>query len=230
MNKKEKYSHIYSDTIFMRLGLLVFVASIASGCISLHPVDVSFVSVRAVDYKHQKELPPPNNSSTESTNNNTVLRKVPVGRMNYDSNLKPHRLMLKVEFQSNDNLSHIITKKNYPLGGEAFYCDGPGLQVLKGDYSVYWNGVNLSYVDNGLVGLDEATRPVTYYLFLNARGSLKGASDFARFNLIKNPKDICFRLEGGSAGIGYRSKNVIIPKEKIRQALAEWNRSGGFNM
>jgi hypothetical protein len=201
------------------LVLVIFSGLFIIGCVSTYPVDLELVSVAVKDYKYQEELPP-TSEKPEKHFKNLDSSKPPVGIRHYQSSDKSHRLMLKVEFQTKEDLARLRVNRHFVLAKQAFLCQHPKVPVLLGDPSVYWKGINLSYVLENPITRNESDRLFVYYTFFDVRYDFSGPTSFRRFDLLKKSEDICFQLKGGNnTGFGYESNVVVISKEAIMKAL-----------
>jgi len=207
-----------------------------AGCISNIPADLAVTSVQAVDWRDQDEMPGPGASGLLGMVPPRVLAAM---GQSVKGGPKPSRLLLKIEFTSTVNLAKYAFSNSYTLGINGYFCDRPG----KGGYSaadfiglsvpsVYWRG--MEYLEYDPDKIDQFRggpgRPITYYIYIRVMNNetrwLNEPDE--GFNLMQNPRDICFVVRGGNnTGFGYKSNIVVISKDAIITALR--NRPPGFD-
>jgi hypothetical protein len=199
-----------------------------SACASETIHDVTFSSVRAVDYHDQTELPLPGDLRpyiASMAGNPAILRAPPTasGLPALETAERPHIAILKVEFTSGRDLSKI--KFADGLSTESFFCRRPDTKVLLGGVRIYSDGqVVPSGYEEAVQRSSTPTGPLhTYYTFLWVARSGGHPGDrpvYEAFDLRRDPEDVCFRLVGGEyRAFGYYSNTVTIPKALIARAL-----------
>lgn len=203
------------------LRLLPVLTLILGGCVSTSIRDLAVVSVEAVDYHDQAEMPTP--SAAGLTGFMTDQQIVEYGLGNpYEE--RPHRLILKATFTSETNLARFVRDNGYNLGTGAHFCGRENEEVFLSFMDAYWRGINVARPgDDPSNQIDQSgEKPITYYFFLEAvrdKSIRPGSSSEVLFNLRERPEDVCFDLAGGNAPFGFRSNVVTIPKEMITSAL-----------
>ncbi|WP_143596126.1 hypothetical protein [Tistlia consotensis] len=216
-----------------KLGVACTVALIAtlfSGCATANtPDDLAFVSVQAVDWYDQDEMPGPAASPVLGMVNSSDLER---SGQSLTGTVKPHRLLLKIEFTSATNLSQFAMEHLYNLGNTAFLCNRPDDRLTISFSYVFWRGVRL-----GLQEIDPIQRQdelssgrITYYIFVNVadKERLQDKPPQAAFDLRRSPENICFYLRGGSeSGLGYKSNVVLVPEDAIATALTRASMGSG---
>jgi hypothetical protein len=212
-----------------------------SGCVADYPQDIAIVSIKVVDNREQAELPAPPmpgsikavdpyrdflfSLSDEKGVEPITPADIEVYFRNQESNqsfknAKQQKPLLKVTFQSKENLSNYIRSKSYTLSVVPFFCDRPDVSIRWGSPYVYWRGLNVSAPLNYAVKSGDNDM-FTYYAYLNAVDDFSGPSSYQKFDLRKNPEDICVQLKGGSMGMGFQSNVVEISKEEVISVLKE---------
>jgi len=197
------------------------------------------VSVQTVDYRDQAELPaPPKVGSVKLVDpyrDFLFALSEKKGEVSIDpsdiavyfrrqennqsfKNAKQKRFLLKVAFTSKENLHEFSRSKSYPLSMVPYFCKRPEAIVNLSSPRVFWQGLEVSAPLKYAVQQGEGEL-LTYYAFLNVTYEFTGPSSYERFDLRKNPEDICLQLRGGNMGIGFESNVVVIHKEKITEAL-----------
>lgn len=193
------------------------------GCVTQFTDDVEFVSVEAVDWRDYDEIPGPGSS--------ILLGLVPeqtiieMGEPVTGEKPEP-RLHLKIDFSTRINIGKLIQERTHHLRSDAYFCDRPDEEVLLGGYILYWNGYRF-----GPGGPDRiwwkpetAAAPIQYYFFTDVARSEEVTHHFTfhGFDLLNEPRDICFTLRGGQyEKLGYKSNTVVVPKAMIEAALRD---------
>lgn len=208
--------------------LAPFVAALLGGCISNTPVDLAVASVQAVDWRDQDEMPGPGASPILGM---VRSRDLALMGQSVTGGPKPPRLLLKIEFTSTVNLSKFVIDNSYNLGVRAYFCDRPG----KGDRpghgfiglsfpDIYWRSMRLGQHEPDPIEEQSgaAVKPIHYYFYadvVNNETRWINERDEG-FDLLRNPRDICFYVSGGNnSGFGYRSNTVVVPKDVVATAL-----------
>lgn len=171
------------------------------------------------DYKYLDELPPDKlKPGIEFVDVEKWMS--PTGEIIRDAFDKEHRTILKVYFQSYENIYLIRTKfAGYNLSVKAYFCNRPIVNWLSVKPELYWNGVDLTTVEKNPISDRYVGKPIMYYVLLNAY-SKQGWPDEKKFDLRKNADDVCVRVIGRAyLGLQYKSNELVIPKNMIMQAL-----------
>jgi len=198
-----------------------------TSCISKNtPPDLTFVSVQAVDWHNEPELPGLDANPLRSMAGDYFL--VLKGGL-VSSGEKPHHLLLKVNFESKTNLDELALRRSSDLVSSAFKCSDkmrsifstPSPQIGQG--FVYWRNNELNPYNGNIISDHSGTEgsQITYHIFLYLT---KAASLFDNrvqpgFDLLKQPEDVCFSVGGFNPPFGFESNIVIIPKASIVMAL-----------
>jgi hypothetical protein len=204
--------------------LVLLVVSLFCGSVAADSLDdLAFLSVQAVDWQDQNEMPGPGASPVLGMVNS---RDLEAKGQSVTGHEKPHRPLLKIEFTSATNLSRFVIEHSFNLGNTAFLCDRPS-DVLTLSFSyVFWRGMRL-----GLQEADPIRRqnellrvPVTYYIFIDVADKERPLDKPPQkaFDLRQNPENVCFYVRGGNElGRGYKSNIVVVPKDAIAAALTK---------
>jgi len=202
--------------------LIPLIAFVLGGCISTNtPGDLSLMSVQAVDWQDQAEMPGPGASPAIG-----MVKDSEIVRMGQSviGGKKPHRLILKIVFSSATNLSKFAADHSYNLGSDAYFCNHPkkGIGLVFPD--IYWNGLRLGPLEADPIqrNTNETGAPIEYYFFINVarKKVVPSIPPQEGFDLWQKPEDICFYLAGGNgSGFGYKSNVAVIPKDMIAAAL-----------
>jgi len=174
-----------------------------SGCISYNtPGDLTFVSVREVDWRDVPELSQPNPLL------GVQQRRGP---------------LIKVEFSTNTNLFKFSRDNSYPIGTLAFFCDqSEGLARLQHS-AVYSQGERVDIADDQQAKWAAVQEQLNHYIFFDveAEAQPKAKPPRRAYDLRQDPEDVCFHLRGGAAPapFGFRSNTVVVPKAAIAAAL-----------
>jgi hypothetical protein len=181
--------------------------------------DIQFLSVKAVDYHDQLEMPVPALAGLEplvgreAAERTAVIAGVPGRPME-----RPHRALLRVEFRSTKDLWGIARRKGVVFLHSSF-CQ-PNEFAALGDPTVYYRGRAIYWTnlaDSASTGSEEV---YYFYLSVSRRKSLKDIPPETGFDLRENPEDICFYVTG-SGFFGYKSAIATVPKGAISEALKE---------
>ncbi len=135
-------------------------------------------------------------------------------------------LILRIEFQSKENLQEYVRGHHYHLGARAYFCERrDGFHDLWGSWDVFWRGFNLSKLFLDTIPRVSETHPMTYYVFVDARlDRPKSVDAYGRpfptpYDLRKTAEDVCLQVKGGVFGFGYKSNVVKIPRQAIAEAF-----------
>ncbi|WP_147385749.1 hypothetical protein [Oleomonas cavernae] len=208
----------------MKLGFLTILCLVPlfSGCIEHHPDDLAYASIQSVDWQDQTEMPGPGASSLSGLVDSTTLALMGDSVMGGD---KPSRPLLKVEFTSVENLPRFVKEQNYAsLGAHAYYCDHPEEGTRLSFTTIYWRGHRLSPLERDGIQRDPqiSNKKITYYIYLDVKvdDRPKDIPPQLAFDFRRKPENVCFYLSGGNnIGFGFKSNIVVIPKDKIADAL-----------
>ena len=230
-----------------RVHNILAIALLLSSCVANTPNDLSFVSLTVVDFKNQAELPLKGVERTYAPYHDFMWNVMDekageaIGADDFRpyflsdqatelQNLKDHRPIFRIDFQTNRDLADLNNSfASYTMSFDRYFCDRPDAPIRWGLPGVYWDGLYLSAplnysIDRGPDG------KFTYYAFMHIFNEFPGPQRIRRdsvmvaeeqFDLRDLPADICFRVRGGSMGLGYRSNVVVIPKAAIIDALEQ---------
>jgi len=202
--------------------LFSFIAPLLGGCISTNvPGDLVLVSVQAVDWRDQDEMPGPGASPLVGMVNSRTLALM---GQSVTGGPKPSRPLLKVEFTSATNLSKFAIENSYNLANRAYFCDHPVKDVTLSFPYIFWRGTRLGQQEGDPIErqVQAARASITYYIFIDvAREPRPGDRPPQEgFDLRQKAEDVCFAVGGGNeSGRGYSSNTVVIPKDVIATAL-----------
>lgn len=197
-----------------------FVGIFLTACAAGSPQDLALSSVKAVNYRTQKEIPPPSAALAGLVG----IRNLPqLGISMNDS--KPNREMLRIEFSSNVNLPKFAFQNGYTLFSIAFFCDDPNAETPEvgriGLPDIYYEGVLLSKYDiNPIKDYDKP--PFKYYRYISVQSVIIRDKDDDKkefYDLRKLPRDICLKVRGGNYYGFFETNTVIITRETIVEAL-----------
>ena len=201
---------------------LSMMSIILAGCVSLNtPSDLALISVRAVDWHDQHEMPGPGASPVLGMVNSRVLAQ---SGQSVSGGEKPHRPLLKIEFTSATNLSQFVTEHSYNLGNTAFLCKRPEDRVTLSFSYIFWRGIRLGLREADPIRQrgEVVEAPITYYIFIDVADKERPQDIPPQkgFDLREKPEDVCFYLRGGNNwGRGYKSNVLIVPKSAIAASL-----------
>lgn len=227
--------------------VLITLLLFLNGCASLYPTDLVVSSLQVLERRDLAELPPvPSKSSGLFYNpykryiKELAKRKsgAPIkpedinqffsdySNNNKKKNEKPEEVIIKVEFQSVENLHNLVIKDGYTLANKSYLCANKDREVILGWPNIYWRGLNLSYGYNYLMK-EEKGKPFTYYTFIAPKflealpGKQMIHERIPTNDLLKYPEDVCFQIRGGYLASGFKSNVVVIPAEMIRKAISD---------
>ncbi len=216
-------------------------ALLLGGCIENYPKDIAVVSIKAVDYREQAELPAPPIKGTIKAIDpyrdflfalSEEKGKEPITPGDIEvyfrqqehnksfKNAKRQKPMLRVEFVSKENLHEFAKSKSYPVSIVPYFCDRPKTIVDLGGPRVFLQGLNVGGIPYNYAIQRENGKSLTYYAFLNVVYDFAGPSSYEHFDLRTNPEDVCFQLKGGAMGFGFESNVVMIPRAETIKALS----------
>jgi hypothetical protein len=181
--------------------------------------DIQFVSIKAVDYHDQVELPVPALAGLESL----VGRQAAERAMTMAPSAlpgpreRPHRQLLRVEFRSTKDLWGIARRKAVVFLHSSF-CNRKDSGQL-GDPTVYSHGQAVHWTNVPNEASTESEDIYHFYLNVSRKESPKDIPPRAGFDLRANPEDICFYVTG-SGIFGYKSALALVPKDAISAAFS----------
>jgi len=124
-----------------------------------------------------------------------------------------------------------LAKEGYNISNRTSVCDGASIdfrQLIQGYPGVY--DLHKDLYSFRVAGSSRSTStnsgPISYHLYFDPRQS--GFPNFHAYDLIHNPQDVCFRVDGVNEGIpllsellamGIRSDTVVIPKQTLIEAF-----------
>jgi hypothetical protein len=202
----------------------MIISLFGGGCVAAEtPGDLALISVQAVDWHDQDEMPGPGASPVLGMVNSHDIERT---GQSVTGREKPHRPLLKIEFTSATNLSQFVIEHSYNLGNTAFLCDRPSDRLTLSFSYVFWHGVRLGLQEADPIprAKESSTEPVTYYIFIDVadKERLQDRPPQKAFDLRQNPENVCFYVRGGNeSGRGYKSNVVVVSKDAIAAALTK---------
>ena len=218
-----------------KVASLLLAAVFLSGCVSNYPRDIDLVSVQSVNDRDLAEL--------EWRHFLVYLRKAQWERGDkviYEDDIekfsrilkrnkawyeqKPNAIVLKFQLRSKENLHQYARDKGVSLRASLYFCNRHNQAgFLRHVGYIYWQGINLSMIGGTpafSVQRSGNSQPLTYYTFAWASNETTN-SMIAPYDLRKSAEDVCLRVEGSSSYsfFQYRSNVIVIPREKIAEAL-----------
>ena len=196
-------------------------------------MQITYTSIRVVDYHDQLELPVPRLAGLETLvgrqQAESALASLPPG----GDDERPHRLLMRVDFRADVDLAELAYKKNSTVLAISLFCgtDNPDLSI--GPPTVYLQGQPLLQGKWGQATQSEASSSPgsrEYHFFFNVarRENFKSKPPQRGYDLRRNPEDICFYLTGGNPGwLGFKFKSRVatIPKSEIAEAFRKLDTS-----
>lgn len=192
-------------------------------------MQITYTSIRVVDYHDQLELPLPRLAGLETLvgrqQAEPVLPLLPPGV----GDERPHRLLMRVDFRADVDLAELAYKKNSTVLAISLFCgiDNPDSSI--GPPTVYLQGQPLLQGKWGQAAATQASsspRSREYHFFFNVahRENLKSKPPQRGYDLRRYPEDICVYLTGGGQGwfgFSFKSNVVTIPKSEIAEAFRQ---------
>lgn len=205
-------------TPFMSLPLALCLAS--SGLAHIKAADISFLSVRIVDYRNQQEHAAPRSTTLEE-----LIGRAPADQSTSaipakKTSDRPERLLLRVEFHSNVDLQ-AIANRDAVIFLHSYFCSHQNDFAVLSAPTVYFHGIPI-HAESMPHSTDPSSQGFTYYFYLNAVRRENRASKPMEmgFDLRVTPEDVCFYVTGsGALGLIYTSSTVVVPKEAIVAAI-----------
>jgi hypothetical protein len=200
--------------------IVILCALLLSGCVQKDK-SIRFTAVRVVDYYDQRELPVPSAAGLDALIGREAAKNLPPGMA--ESNERPHRLQLRIEFSSTSDLLD-VSQQGALLTVEGFVCSHPNDYALVAYSSVHFDGESLL---PGESPRDQKAivRERVYYFYASVarKASPMSGPPQIGFDLRISPEDICFQVEGrrGLLGVVYESKVARVPRSDIESALRE---------
>ena len=128
-------------------------------------------------------------------------------------------------------MAEYVYEAGYTLGFKGYFCGYYNKLTVPVETqlgsSVYWGPSNLSVFDLNYLIEQKAGEPITYRAFIEVDlppdyfDPIYGPQD--NFDFRVEARDVCFVLVGGAAPapIGFKSNEVMIPKDVIEEALKD---------
>lgn len=137
-------------------------------------------------------------------------------------------------FESNEDLLSLAKKMGANLSSDAYFCEKPKQQVLLGMPDIYSDSKNvmtLKIQDGERHKNDEESHQAWYryevVLFASWEADREAPRQhsetektyYLKYDLIKEPKDICVSISGGNMVQMIKSNTLTITAEEIRRVL-----------
>jgi hypothetical protein len=194
----------------MRSMLLICLMTLVGGCESYSP-KLEYLAVEFINESSYKNWVPPEDLST------------PIF-------LNQGEGLLRVEFAADSELVRRAVEDGTSLWNRTFFCDSPDTTVKLSSPDIYMDGLNVS-VGSGRQSIgDDAEEE--YYFWVRthwvenwkipeAIGRGSDQESYAKYDLRKDPEDICFQVFGGNMVSSFESKAVRIDSADIAHALTQ---------
>lgn len=203
----------------MRFWAWLLVFSLAA-CVSTDPADVELHSVEAVSWRDQMEMP--------GRDMNPVYSLVPCEVLEQDGQSalgsdRPHQLLLKVKYQTSENLFENYIAAGYNLGVYAKPCDAPERFPQLANTFVYWRGSMLDDLRSNIITPETPDDKFVYYFFIHGLRTerFRDNTVWPTYDIRQAKDDICFYLAGLKVPFGKRSNTAVINRAAIDAALRE---------
>jgi hypothetical protein len=112
---------ITKNSVFLTVALAVSVCLTSSSLANIKAADLSFTAVRLVDYHDQQELPAPRNAGLEELIGRTQADQASAVVRPEEPSERPHRLLLRVDFDSSVDLQS-IANRNATVFLHSYFC------------------------------------------------------------------------------------------------------------
>jgi len=201
----------------MTRAVATFVIAIAatwlSGCTANKPKDLEVSSINKVGKNSVSQL---------------------VGKSIHESWIESDFVV--IELSTKTDLLLYTKQKSYPLGFYGRFCDELdipvhmfGLFSKDGSDNTGLTYDRISQLAKLPVSKDEGR--FNYYVFapvflskdleIYGRPERDNAVFYKKYNLVENPRDLCFVVGGSGYGFGFKSNTAVLTKDSINKALGE---------
>ena len=207
---------------------LVFIALNVPLCLAqssrahIEAPDIGFSSVKLVDYHNQQELPAPRNAGLEELIGRTQANQAAAVIAPEASSDRPHRLLLRVEFDSAVDFQ-AIANKDATVFLHSYFCGHQNDFAVLSAPTVYLNGKPIRADHRAAQSSSRIPgQEFQYYYYLNAvrRENRNSKPPQMGFDLRVTPENVCFYVTGsGASGLLYTSSIALVPKEAIVAAV-----------
>lgn len=150
----------------------------------------------------------------------------------------PGNNFIVLQFESEEDLLDLIGDMHANLSSDSYFCESPTQEVILLVPGIYWNGSNIKRLkledrSRRTIGGDQQDW-YKYKMVLfpawnidrEAPGSPGGGSYFMKYDLSKDPKDICVSISGGNMVQTIQSNTLMITAAEIQKVLKT---GGGFD-
>jgi hypothetical protein len=158
---------------------VILCALLLSGCVQKDK-SMRFRAVRVVDYYDQRELLPPSAAGLDALIGREAAQNLPPGMV--ESNERPHRLQLRIEFSSTADLLD-VSQQGALLHVEGLFCSHPNDDALLAYSRVYFDGESLLPGDSPR-DQKAIRRERVYYFYANVARKASPMSGRPRLALI----------------------------------------------
>lgn len=175
-----------------------------------------------MDYHDQQELPAPRNAGLEELVGRTQADQAAAVIAPEEPSDRPHRLLLRVEFNSVVDFQ-AIANRDATVFLHSYFCSHQNDFAVLSAPTVYLSGKPIR-ADHSAAQSSSAIpgQEFTYYFYLSAvrRENRNSKPPQMGFDLRVTPENICFYVTGsGASGLIYTSSTAIVPKEAIVAAI-----------
>ncbi len=196
----------------IKLITVLFAVAFLAGCITYTPKDLKVSNVTKVD----KE--------------NLLLT---VGDTIHHSWIEGDFIVVKLSTKK--DLIKYTQQKSYPLNYDAKFCEEPDsplhtfglyvekasdtskLEAILGDnYSNIINEADFSYLNYYVLIPAYFSKEIEIY----GRPERDNAIFYKKYNIIEDPRDLCFEIGGSFFGVGFLSNTVVLSQERIKQIVS----------
>jgi len=142
-----------------------------------------------------------------------------------------------IEIYTEKNLLELVTETGSSLFPDLHFCEQPEKEVLLGIHEIYAEGESITSsrlsnrgIERNTHGINGALHKYDVVLFLAwdkerklPESSRKSGRElyYLKFNLDKQPKDICLSLKGGNLVKTIRSNQVRLTQAEIETVIRE---------
>src|SRR6267142_106107 len=200
------------------LALPLMIAAPVSGCsAAAREADMHILAIRVVDYHDQHEMPVPHAAGFEELIGRKALANAPAQMLSKTETERPHRLLLRIEFDSTVDLWE-VARKDSVVFLHSYFCANPDNFAVISSPTVYSNGEPIR-PSKTLDRSDATKQEKKYYFYANVARQESPLSNPPQraFNLRTNPEDVCFYITGSSgiAGRTYKSGVARIARAEV---------------
>jgi len=123
--------------------------------------------------------------------------------------------LYRISFQSEIDLQEYIKSTEQTISSSGYICAKPDTNLMLTLVRVYWRGLEIGHEFNHKL-IKEADNMYEYYFYISSSVSENTSGTVKGFDIINDPKDLCFEIKGGRTIFGFKSNILEVSAEEFK--------------